>query len=77
MLCGQRDEVWCPTFSALVGYLKGVALDAIIFLLILTAATVAIRAKRTWLVLAFTGIALLATLGLFLHHATDSLGVNL
>lgn len=52
-------------------------MDAIIFLLILTAAVAAFRAKRAWLVLALTGVALLATTWLFLHHATDSLGVNL
>lgn len=52
-------------------------MDAIIFLLILIAAIAAIRARRVWVVLLCVGIALAAATALFLHHATDQLGVSL
>lgn len=52
-------------------------MDALIFLLILIAAFAAIRSKRTWLVLVLSAVALAATVLLFLHHATDPLGVSL
>lgn len=52
-------------------------MDAIIFLLILIAAVAAIRARRIWVVLLCVGIALVSATALFLHHATDTLGVNL
>lgn len=52
-------------------------MDAIIFLLILIAAIAAIRARRTWVVLVSTAVALGFAVALFLHHATDSLGVSL
>ncbi|MDR6868482.1 uncharacterized protein involved in exopolysaccharide biosynthesis [Microbacterium resistens] len=52
-------------------------MDAIIFLLILVAAFTAIRARRTWIVLVSTGVAFVAAAMLFLHHATDTLGVSL
>lgn len=51
-------------------------MDAIIFLLILIAAIAAIRARRVWVVLLCVGIALGAAAALFLHHATDQLGVR-
>lgn len=52
-------------------------MDAIIFLLILAAAIVAIRTRRTWMLLGAFGIAFVATAALFLHHATDALAVSL
>lgn len=52
-------------------------MDTIIFLLILIAAIAALWARRTWIVLSCFAVAFLAAGFLFLHHATDQLGVSL
>lgn len=52
-------------------------MDAIIFLLIVVAAVAALRARRTWIVLTCFGVAFVAAALLFMHHATDQLGVSL
>ncbi|MGO1769702.1 MAG: DUF5993 family protein [Microbacterium sp.] len=52
-------------------------MDAIVFLLILVVAIAAIFSRRTWVVQVTFGVAFVFALALFLHHATDSLGVSL
>nr|WP_246286053.1 DUF5993 family protein [Microbacterium pseudoresistens] len=43
----------------------------------MVAAVTAIRARRTWVVLLSVAVAFGFALALFLHHATDTLGVSL
>lgn len=74
---GGTDTLEAPRPGPAWSGIERGRMDAIIFLLILAAAVIAIRSRRTWLVLASTGVAFAAATALFLHHATDALGVSL